>query len=53
MDEEEYEDYLNQIDNMRWGTNELEHDSLQEQLRDEQGYRVPGCYRTRPAPPAE
>ena len=51
MDEDEYEDYLNQIDNIQ--ANELEYEALQEQLRDEHGHRVSGCYRTRPAPPAE
>ena len=47
MDEEEYEWYLRQV----FDLHEYEHEEepLQEQLRDENGYRVPGCYRTRPA----
>ena len=50
MDETEYYEYLCQIDDMTWGANELENGPLQEQLRDENGYRIEGCYRTNPAP---
>jgi len=53
LDETEYYEYLCQIDDMRWGANDLENGPLQEQLRDENGNRVEGCYVTRPAPPAE
>jgi len=48
LNEEEYEWYLQHI----YGTHEYEHenDPLQEQLRDDDGNFVPGCYRTKPAP---
>ena len=46
VNEEEYEEYLNQID----GMHEQDHAPLREQLRDEDGNQVPGCYRIIPAP---
>ena len=53
MDPEEYESYLDQIDAMDpllRGRSEIdENESLCEQLRDEHGLRVPGCYRVLPA----
>jgi hypothetical protein len=50
MDELEYENYLAAIDRLDsrafvWEREE----SVLEQLRDEDGYRVPGCFHTRPA----
>jgi len=61
MDEEELEQYLELIDEQErrelWRLNELEpaeiRETLIDQLRDEDGMRVPGCYRINPAPSAE
>jgi hypothetical protein len=50
MDEEELEEYLAAIDRLDSRINTRERDSsVLEQLRDEDGYRVPGCFHTRPA----
>ncbi len=46
VSEEEYQEYLSQIEGMY----EQDHAPLREQLRDENGYQVPGCYRIIPAP---
>ena len=45
VNEEEYEEYLNQID----GMHEQDNAPLREQLRDEDGNQVPGCYRIIPS----
>lgn len=52
MDEEEYEKYLDQIDNLDALINGRAEEPtyIQDQLRDQDGIRVPGCYRTVPAP---
>jgi hypothetical protein len=58
MDEEEYEFYLEQIENLieegnkqskPWGW-DADLQSLETQCRDENGLRVPGCYRVPSAP---
>lgn len=46
MDEEELEEYLRQIERLR----DYEDSPLREQLVDEEGYAVPGCFRVVPAP---
>ncbi len=48
LDEEEYEEYLRVAFDLH--EYEFEHEPLQEQLRDEGGNRVDGCYRTKRAP---
>ena len=45
MDEEEYQAYLNAVFGM-----EEETEAFKDQLRDEDGYLVPGCYHVSPAP---
>jgi len=47
MDEEEYEFYLTQIDELE--RKAYEEERLIEQCRDEDGIRVPGCYFVKPA----
>jgi hypothetical protein len=49
MDEQEYEDYLKQIESLSHRSADIGDKSLLEQLYDETG-PVPGCYRTLPAP---
>jgi len=53
MDPDEYETYLDQIDAMdpllRQREVLDENENLCEQLRDDHGWRVPGCYRVLPA----
>lgn len=49
MDEEEYDQYLNAVFGMDYME---ERGDLCQQLRDDDGYRVPGCYRVMPAPDA-
>jgi hypothetical protein len=51
MDEEELEIYLNMIDQIERDDIKKRERPLREQLRDENGYRVPGCYRISPAEP--
>ena len=48
MDEEEYDDFLRQIDALEWENNKDR--TLQEQCRDEDGIVVPGCSYVLPAP---
>ena len=52
MDEEEYEQYLDMIDRvddrLRLDADEGNVFRPNEQLRDEHGIRVPGCYRVPP-----
>jgi len=48
MDEDEYEEYLRQISDLR--ESEVFRDHSREQLRDEEGLRVQGCYVVRPKP---
>jgi hypothetical protein len=52
MDEDEYEEWLYQIDliEQKQLAKEFGEPDLLEQLRDENGFRVPGCYRVLPAP---
>jgi hypothetical protein len=52
MDEDEYDDYLYQIDliEQRKLGQERKDCALWDQLRDEDGIRVPGCHRVLPAP---
>ena len=45
LDEDEYEIYLNAVFGM-----EEETKAFKDQLRDEDGYLVPGCYHVSPAP---
>jgi hypothetical protein len=51
MDEDEYSDYLYQIDliEQRELAQERRDTAVWEQIRDEDGFRTPGCYRTLPA----
>jgi len=49
MDEEEYEEYLNQVERLNVSPGER---SLLEGLYDDEGH-VPGCYRVMPAPTEE
>jgi len=52
MDETEYQEYIDAIDAVerrdreRFETN----GALTEQIRDEDGFRVPGCFYVKPAP---
>ena len=48
MSETEYEQFLNAICDL----SEIDEDErvLMDQLRDDNGYPVPGCYRVLPAP---
>lgn len=47
MDEEELEEYLNAV----FGDSDpFEAASLRQPLVDDDGFRVPGCYRVSPAP---
>ena len=51
MNPEEYEAYLDAIDLLdeRLGVSDIRVETpVCEQLRDDYGYRVPGCYRTSP-----
>lgn len=48
MDEEEYEVYLRMID--EYQHRDMGDELITEQLRDEDGIRVDGCYRVLPAP---
>ena len=52
MDELEYEDWLYQIDLVE--QKELAQERMDarvyDQIRDEDGFRVPGCHRVLPAP---
>ena len=48
MDEEEYLEYINAIDEIE--RRELKDGNLMEQIRDEDGARVPGCFFVKPAP---
>ena len=48
MDEKELEEYLRQIDKVE--SVRMGDDALLDQLRDEEGIGVPGCYRTLPIP---
>ena len=51
MDETELQAYLDAIDKLDTRFTVRENDGhVLEQLRDEYGYRVPGCHLTRPAP---
>lgn len=54
MDEDELDVYLDAIDLMdpllRAEVSDRDNVRLHEQLRDDDGHRVPGCYRVRPAP---
>jgi hypothetical protein len=47
MDEWEYEQYLNAISEIEQQA--YEEQRLIEQIRDEDGLRVPGCYYVKPA----
>jgi len=47
MDEDEYEDYMHAIERLQYS--DPQHQELTEQLRDEDGFRVEGCYVTLPA----
>jgi len=55
MDESELEEYLELIDQVEQKELERIHtqELLVDQLRDEHGFRVPGCYRVPPAPSEE
>jgi len=48
MDEWELEEYLAAIDEIERRV--LKNEDLVEQIRDEHGFKVPGCYVVRPAP---
>lgn len=48
MDEWELEEYIKAIDELE--RRELKDHGLLEQIRDEDGIRVPGCFYTLPAP---
>ena len=52
MDEEELEFYLDSIDRidplLSASIDAHPYESVSEQLRDESGFRVPGCYRVPP-----
>jgi hypothetical protein len=48
MDEWELEEYLAAIDEIERRV--LKNEDLVEQIRDEDGIRVPGCFFVRPAP---
>jgi hypothetical protein len=52
MDEDEYEDYLDDMDFLAYGSHRVEDPDeaeLVEKLRDEDHEIIPGCYRVRPA----
>ena len=51
MDEDQYESYLLAIDRLDKRLGPVDPDretSVIEQMRDEDGFRVPGCYRRMP-----
>ena len=51
MDEQEYQQYMEDIERLaRHYIDDKSPYDILEQLRDEEGERVPGCYYTRPSP---
>jgi len=53
MNELEYEQYLNEIERLYSETAGLGDTGRLERLYDEDGFSVPGCYRTLPVPTEE